>query len=136
MNKHRDSGHVIKANDSDHEDAYQVDHFNHAPTHNEAPSFMNVPESKKKGTRVAMTKPSLPMGIHSKRSSEDHREKDFLHDMDHAEPFQPPVQGFNESMGSGLHPKPLKIADHLISDNHERPGSPNMFNLPESTMSE
>jgi len=104
MNKQRNSGHVIKAVDSDHEDAYQMDQFAHAPTHNEPPSFMNVPPSKK--SRV-MTKPTLPMAIHSKRSSEDHREKDFLHDLDHAEPFQPPVQGFNESMGSGLHPKPL-----------------------------
>jgi hypothetical protein len=104
MNKHRNSGHVIKAVDSDHEDPYQADHLNHNPIQHEPPSFMHAPESKK---RIAMTKPSLPMGIHSKQSSSEQRDKDMLHDLDH-EPFQPPVQGFNESMGSGLHPsRPL-----------------------------
>lgn len=91
MNKPKNAGHVIKANDSDPEDAYQLDH--HVPQHkDEPPSFMNVPESKKSGrARVAMTKPSLPTGIHSKQSSGDHGERDLLHDLDHAEPFHPPV---------------------------------------------
>lgn len=134
---------MIKAVDSDHhENAYQMDDFNHAPTHNNG-SFMNVPESKKNKSRIAMTKPSLPMGIHSKQSSSDKRDKEFLHELDHHDQFQPPYQGFNDTIGNGLqntyHPKPLNIADHLISDKPvfgERPSSPNMFNMPESTLSE